>query len=348
MGADLSRLASVVRADVLDAWFPPCPAVLELFRTASADLIATSPPEAATPLVKALSTSRGIPGEAILTAGGSSALIYGALPRFALDARRMVVLNPTYGEYAHVARNLLGIPVAEVPIPHPFCGEELVTALLTELRPGDVLVLVNPNSPTGTHLTLEEARNLLDGLPLGVRVWLDETYIEYVGANHSLERLAATSPSMVVCKSMSKVFALSGLRVAYLVGSPARIGDLRRGIPPWSVSLPAMLAGIAALDAPDYYARRLGETHSHRRSLSTEIGLKLGWEVQEGSINCVLTRPAGGIDPEKIIAGCAEQGVYLRGGAAMGGAAREWIRISVRSPGENIRIAIAMLGAVHP
>jgi histidinol-phosphate/aromatic aminotransferase/cobyric acid decarboxylase-like protein len=254
----------------------------------------------------------------------------------------MVVLDPTYGEYGHVARSLLGIPVAEVRVPHPFRGEELVASLLAEVRPGDLLVLVNPNSPTGTSLTLAQGRDLLVRLPSGVRVWVDETYVEYVGAAHSLERIAAASASVVVCKSMSKVFALSGLRVAYLVGSPDTIQDLRRGVPPWSVSLPAMLAGILALEAPDYYAARLAETHLHRRSLGLEIERRLGWEVQEGAINCLLTRPATGFDPGVVIAECREQGVYVRGGAAMGAGARGWIRISVRSPGENLRIVKAL------
>ena len=80
----------------------------------------------------------------------------------------------------------------------------------------DLVVLVNPNSPTGRHIPRASLEAMLDRVPMHTRVWVDETYIEYAGADQSLEMFAARSENVIVCKSMSKVYALSGARVAYL------------------------------------------------------------------------------------------------------------------------------------
>lgn len=90
------------------------------------------------------------------------------------------------------------------------------------------------------------------------------------------------------------------------------------------------------------YALRYAETHAYRAALGLEIGNRLGWAVRQGSINCLLTRPEARVDVDALVENCRRQGVYLRGGAAMGSQAEGWIRISVRTPEENLRIVDAL------
>ena len=93
----------------------------------------------------------------------------------------------------------------------------------------DLVVLVNPNSPTGQFIPREKLEALLRSVPAKTRVWVDETYIEYAGTKESMERFAAGSENVIVCKSMSKVYALSGARVAYLCGGAHQIGAIACG-----------------------------------------------------------------------------------------------------------------------
>ena len=76
----------------------------------------------------------------------------------------------------------------------------------------DLVVLVNPNNPTGRHISRTELEGVLRRVPAQIRVWINEAYIDYLGAAESLERFAAESENVIVCKSMSKVYALSGTR----------------------------------------------------------------------------------------------------------------------------------------
>ena len=116
----------------------------------------------------------------------------------------------------------------------------------------DLVVLVNPNSPTGQHIPRAKLANALRRAPAHTRVWVDETYVEYAGPGQSLEHFAAASENVLVCKSMSKVYGLSGARVAYLCAGPHQLEALRAITPPWVVSLPAQVAAVRALQNPDY------------------------------------------------------------------------------------------------
>src|SRR6185436_3843880 len=108
----------------------------------------------------------------------------------------------------------------------------------------DWVVFVNPNSPTGRHIQRDQLEKVIQRSPQRTRFWVDETYIEYIGCEQSLGKFAARASNVVVCKSMSKVYALSGLRVAYLCAAPQMLEELRSFTPPWAVSLLAQVAGV--------------------------------------------------------------------------------------------------------
>src|SRR6185503_4961324 len=114
--------------------------------------------------------------------------------------------------------------------------------------------------------------------PANTRIWIDETYVEYAGSGQSLERFAAASENVIICKSMSKVYALSGARVAYLCAGPHQLEELRSITPPWVVSLPAQVAAVRALQAPEYFAARYAETAVLRQKLAAGLE-QLGWRV---------------------------------------------------------------------
>ena len=82
-----------------------------------------------------------------------------------------------------------------------------------------------------------------------------------MGLDQSLEQIAASSENVIVCKSMSKVYALSGARVAYLCGGQHQIEPLRTITPPWVISMPAQLAVVYAFYDPGFYEARYKETH---------------------------------------------------------------------------------------
>ncbi|GAA4311969.1 hypothetical protein GCM10023178_21060 [Actinomadura luteofluorescens] len=323
----------VVPADVLDAWFPPAPGAVAAL-TRGLDWIArTSPPVRADGLVEEIARRRGLPGDAVAVGAGSSDLIFRAFRGWLDASSRVLLVDPCYGEYAHVVERVV--------------AERLERALRKRY---DLVVIVNPNNPTGVHLDTARLRKVLENAPDGTRFWIDETYAGYVGAGETLEPYAAEAGNAVVCTSLSKMYALSGLRAAYLTAPPPIVEDVLRWTPPWAVSLPAQIAAVNALRDPAYYTARWAQTAVLRGELAAALAeADENLRVSESVANFVLlTLPRGGPTASRLVDRCRRQGVFLRDLTPMSPAFEgRTVRIAVRDAAANARVAIAVAEALR-
>ncbi|VGO12978.1 Threonine-phosphate decarboxylase [Pontiella desulfatans] len=348
---DLARRNEIINADVLDAWFPPCPEAQQALHEHLGWIMRTSPPNHAEGLTQAIAQARGIQPGNILPGGGSSPLIFLAFRHWLTPASRVLLLNPTYGEYAHVLDKVVGCQVERFNLRREDGYAVDTERLAAKLREGfDLVVLVNPNSPTGRHIPRSRLEELLATRHPKTRVWIDETYVEYAGHEQSLEPFAAQNTGVVVVKSMSKVYGLSGLRVGHLCAAAKTLEPLRGLTPPWSVSLPAQVAAVHALRCVDYYNGRYQETHRLRAGLMDglrSLGIE---EIVPGIANFILFHlPGHGPDGKRVIDQCREHGLFIRDAADMGsGMGDRAIRIAVKDAATNDRM-LGMLGhALNP
>jgi len=336
----LDRRKEIINADVLDAWYPPAPGVLRALAEDLPWLVRTSPPTGCEGLLAAVAEARGVCAGSLLPGAGSSDLIYRALRHWLHPTSRVLLLDPTYGEYAHVVEAVIGARVDRLRLPaeedYALDPGRLGDALAAGY---DLVVLVNPNSPTGRHLPRAALEPVLARAPQRTRFWIDETYVEHAGPGESLEGFAARSENVLVCKSMSKVYALSGVRVAYLCAGPHQIEALRGITPPWAVGLPAQLAAVRALEDPGYYEGRIRETRVLRGEL--DAGLRsLGWRTVPGVANFLLAHlPAAGPDARAWTEASVRRGLFVRDAGAMGTAmGPRAIRVAVKDPGTQARL----------
>ena len=315
----LHTVPGIINADVLDAWFPPAPAVLTALAENLPWLLPTSPPTGCEGLVETIATARGVKPGSIMVGSGSSDLIFRALPLWLTRKSRVLLLDPTYGEYAHVLENVIGCRVDRLTLRRECDYDVGLDKLAEALRiPYDLVVIVNPNSPTGRHVNAAALRPLLEGVHPTTRLWVDETYVDFVDSTQSFEKIASQSLNIIVCKSMSKAYALSGARVAYLCASPHQLEELRAYSPPWAVGLIGQLGAVRALESPDYYAARWGETAGLRLQLSQDLA-SLGWQVVPGAANFLLCHlPEDGPDADNVVVKCRDHGLFLRDAARMG------------------------------
>ena len=337
----LERKDCIVNADVLDAWFPPSPTALHALREHLPWLMRTSPPTQCEGLRRAIAKYRGVSEENILPGAGSSDLIYLAFRQWLNRNSRALVLDPMYGEYVHILEKVIGCQVDRMVLPR----RDGYVVDLEEVRARaalgyDLIVLVNPNNPTGQHIARHELKEVLSCVPGSTRVWVDEAYIEYVGPDESLERFAAGRENTIVCKTMSKVYALSGMRVAYLCGSRPHLSDLVRITPPWAVSLPAQVAAVKALGDSAYYQGRYRETRQLRQQLMEGlrgIGIR---EIVAGQANFVMFH----LEPDQpaaatVLSEARRQGVFLRDASPMGcQVGPRALRVTVKDGEANKRI----------
>lgn len=351
LGDEFDRLESkdrIINADVLDAWFDPAPEVVEAVRNELPWMLRTSPPTGCDGLLRAISGARGVPVGSLVPGAGSSALIFTAFQRWLTRESRALILDPMYGEYAHVLERVVGCRVDRLEL-EPDDGFRVNLDLLAEVasRGYDLVALVNPNNPTGKQIPRGELVSMLERLPRSTRVWIDETYADYAGPGETLEPFAAASENVVICKSLSKVFALSGARAAYLCGPAEVAADLRSITPPWAVSLPAQVAAVAALRCPGYYAEKHRQTHALRGALAASLR-GLGLEVFDGVINSVLCRlPEGAPSAPEVVAACRGRGVFIRDCASVSRLlAGRWIRVAVKDESINTRVVESVRDAL--
>jgi threonine-phosphate decarboxylase len=191
----------------------------------------------------------------------------------------------------------------------------------------------NPSSPEGRLRPRSEIRALL-----GVRI-VDEAFIDFAGGRESLLAEAVKDPRIIVLRSLTKFYALPGLRIGFAVAVPETIRRLRALQPPWSVNAIAQQAGIAAIADRAYTERTLRELPKAREAL--RVGLSdRGFEPMPSETNYVLCRV-----PDAAALGRAlrERGIVVRNCDSFTGLEpNHFIRVAVRSSEDNGRLLQAL------
>jgi histidinol-phosphate/aromatic aminotransferase/cobyric acid decarboxylase-like protein/N-acyl-L-homoserine lactone synthetase len=342
----LERKDTVISADVLDAWFDPAPRVIQALERCLAFALKTSPPTGGEGMRRVIARARGVVEESILTGAGSSDLIFAALRGWVTPSSRVLILDPMYAEYAHVLERVIGATVERLTLSRANGYRVEPERLADSLSRGyDWVVVVNPNSPTGRHLPRRQFEHIFAEAPATTRFWIDETYVEFMGQDQSLETYAAASSNVVVVKSMSKVYALSGVRAAYLCGPPPLVAEARCWCPPWAVSLPGQIAACEALACVNYYRSRWQETAVLRDELQAGLEAQ-GWDVVPGCANFLLCHlPESAPNAARFVAELRRRGLFIRDVTTMG-TALGWraVRIAVKDRATNHRM-LGMLAA---
>lgn len=331
----LEKSKNVINADVLDAWFDPSTKVIEKVSQFLPLSIKTSPPTHSEGLIKAISENRNIPINHVIVGGGSSDLIFIFFPNILKKNDKVLILNPMYGEYAHIFENVLDVQLIRYKLAADkdfIIDYDSLNEAIQSNNP-KLVVLVNPNSPTGKYWEKGNILKLIESHPTIVFV-VDETYIEYVGKEKSIERDTEKYRNLVIIKSMSKVYALSGARVGYIVAHPDILDKVSPFIPPWPVSLIGQIAGVEALKDEEYYKTKWAETHMLRENMIKNLRNE-SIKIFDSVANFFLIQLKSG-SAEKIVKELRKDSIYLRNCDSMSPQFKDnFIRIAVKDKKTN-------------
>ena len=326
--------------------FGTAPGVREALANVALDCY---PDPEARALRKALADHLDMPLEQILAGNGASELIWLVALTF-LDAdARVLVLGPTYSEYARSGA-LMGAAVTTL-LAHPddsftFPANRIL-ATLRRRRPR-LVFLCNPNNPTGAFLESEEINSWARRFPSTLFV-VDEAYLGFAmdqrvaglipavrDANTAGMNPAARRNNVLLLRSMTKDLGLAGLRLGYALG-PAQVTDwLARARPPWSVSSLAQAAGVEALRHPDYYRDSFKKLADAKTDLVR--GLRaLGYQPAASTMPFFLLPVADG---SRFRFALLQKGILVRDAASFGLSGH--VRISTRRPEDNARLLAAL------
>ncbi|GAB4535229.1 MAG: histidinol-phosphate transaminase [Anaerolineae bacterium] len=333
--AELERLGldadEVLDFSVNSNPYGPSPAV----RQALADVpLERYPDREALALRRALADRLGLSPEQIVIGNGTAELLWLVALAFLRPGDRVLIIAPTFGEYERAAA-LMGASV-ELWTAQPertFAVEPgQVGQRLKDLAPR-LVFLCNPNNPTGTVLPLESISAWAEAHPATLFV-VDEAYLAFAPGQRSA--LNAALDNILVLRSMTKDYALAGLRLGYAAGHPSVITALRRVLPAWNVNALAQAAGMAALNDEAHLRKSLEALGRARQTLVADLR-RLGLSPLPSAVHFFLVRVGDGCAFRQAL---LQQGILVRDCASFGLPA--YVRIATRRPEENERLVYAV------
>jgi histidinol-phosphate aminotransferase len=314
---------------------PPLPAVQQAIAAAAATAN-RYPDDGCVALREAIAARCTVQPEQVLVAPGSVALCEQAFLATCDPGDEAVWCWISFEAYPILARHANATIRAEPLRDHRYDVDAMLDAINDRTR---VVVLCNPNNPTGTVVGRDELERLLAGVPYDRLVVLDEAYREFVGNDATADGLdlIADHPNLVVFRTFSKAYGLAGLRVGYAIGSDEAITALRKLRQPFGVSSIAQAAALAGLRAEAEVQARVQEITAERTRV-TDACRALGVDVPTSEANFVWLPLGDAAAP--VGAACEEQGVGLRVFPGVG------VRATIGTAAENDRMLEALTHAL--
>ena len=228
--------------------FGPPPGISEALANTS---IEHYPDSEASELKQLLAKKLGISPENLIIGSGSTELIRLITAAYLEPNDLVIIPQPTYGEY-QTACHLANVHILEPPVfKEPDFQVDIteLTKLLQKYRP-KAIFLCNPNNPTGQYMNKEQVLQIMSS-SRDTLIILDEAYIAFT-ENAWVSVDLINRGNLVILRSMTKDYALAGLRLGYAIAAEPIISILKRVRPPWNVNTVAQKAGIVALNADSY------------------------------------------------------------------------------------------------
>ncbi|MEU1900269.1 histidinol-phosphate transaminase [Nocardiopsis dassonvillei] len=304
--------------------YGPLPSVREAIAVAAAELNRYPDPGAAE-LTSALARRLDVPEEHLALGAGSVGLLQQLLEAVGEPGAEVVYAWRSFEAYPLLAE-LAGVTSVRVPLRDETHDLDAIADAVTENT--RMVLVCNPNNPTGTTVREEELVAFLDRIPESVLVVLDEAYREYVRDPRVPDgvSLYRDRPNVAVLRTFSKAYGLAAVRLGFLVGHPPVTAAVRKTLVPFAVNHLAQAAGIASLAAEGELLERVDATVEERGRVRDALNAS-GWTVPPTEANFVWLR----VDEDTLdfAEACAREGVSVRPFAGEGA------RVSLGAPEEN-------------
>lgn len=272
--------------------------------------------------------------ERILVGNGASELLYAAAA--ALKPKKGLVCGPAFSEYEK-AFLASGTKVGFFLTKREE-GFRVTERLLYEVEKEkpDMIFLCHPNNPTG-RLTEESILKELIKIchREGIYLAVDECFLDMTdrGEEASCLLCGSGSPELLVFRAFTKLYAMPGLRLGYAVAGSAELAEkISRQLPPWNVSRPAQLAGLAALEEKEY-AEKSVEYLLKEKARMTQGLKEIGFYVWPSDTVFLLFE-----GPDDLQERCLEKKIYIRDASSFRGISKGTYRIGIKKQRENDKL----------
>lgn len=326
-------MESAVKLASNESPFPPLPEVAAVVAAGTAALN-RYPDGPARALRRALAERHGVGPDEVVIGNGSCELILMAGQALLDPGTTIVQATPSFSLYGHLAATA-GAQTVAVPLAEDD-GHDLEAMAAAVDERTRLVIVCNPNNPTGVYRSADSIERFVDALPEDLAILIDEAYYDFVDrpdVGRTLS-MARERPNLLVTRTFSKAHGLCGLRVGYGIGGAGWIEALDKVRQPFNTNALGQAAALESLRHPFPLERRVREVMAERVRVEAALA-ETSWTFTPSQANFVLVRPD--VEPPPGAPGVHEQllrlGVIVRDGASLGCPGR--LRVSIGTPDEN-------------
>ncbi len=325
---DLQRVS---RLSANESPWGPFPEVVEAMRDAL-DGLNRYPDGSCNELRGLLVERLGVSPDRLVFGNGSCELLMLLGEVFLGPGRHVVLPHPSFVMYRAIA---LARGAAFTAVELPGWDYDLDAMLAAVQADTTLLVICNPNNPTGSHVLGKDLLAFLRRVPGDVAVVLDEAYCEFVSPAKQVDTVAWLEefPNLVILRTFSKIFGLAGLRVGYGIADAQVVQALDKVRQPFNVDSLAQIAAATSLQLPESIEERRRMVEGERARMGKRLD-DMGVAHHPSEANFLLVEVTHlGIPGTEVAQALLEKGVLTRSGYAM--ECPGWIRVTIGEAGEN-------------
>lgn len=288
-------------------------------------------------LRRCIAKKHNISMEHVICGNGAADLIFHLA--FVLKMNRILLPIPAFTEYEEAFRAAsqgnISMDYYEMDQNSFLIKEDILDKMDASI---DILILCNPNNPTGQLIDLELLNRIMEkAKQYHIFVLLDECFLDFTvdGIYYSLIPYYREYSNLFILKSFTKMYGIPGIRLGYGISADVDlIGNIKRTMQSWSVSHVAQAAGITACSLNEYEEKTAAAVEKNRKWLLGRLQ-KLGFQVWDGSANFLFFRAAGCTDLYDI---CMKRGICIRHCNNYRGIGNDYYRVAVRTQADNERL----------
>jgi histidinol-phosphate aminotransferase len=272
--------------------------------------------------------------DGVLVGNGSNELLQASLMVLIKSRTRVAIPFPTFSVYRLIA-NVLGAEIVDIPLnPDMSYNVGLLIAKAEESGAG-VLIVNNPNNPTGSAINEEELKRILE--EFSGYVLLDEAYYEFYRYT-GLEFLKSY-PRLIITRTFSKAMGMAGLRLGYLMAHPDLATQISKAKLPYNVNQFSLTVAEIALENISRFRPAIETVLKEKERLGRELGALQGVKVYPSKSNFFLVEVP--VAPRSLFDYLYAQGILIRDVSSYPMLSK-CLRISVGTPEENNRLLSAL------
>ena len=306
--------------------YPPVPAVVAAIAAAAGDVNRYGDHRAAD-LRAAIAGWLEVDVDRVAAGCGSVGLLQQLLLAYVDPGDEVVYPWPSFEAYPIDVQLTGGVEVTVPLVDHTFDLEAVAAAVTDRTK---LVLLANPNNPTGTAVHVEQLRRLVEQVPGDVLVVVDEAYREFVTADlgDPITDLQPGHPNVVVLRTFSKAFGLAALRTGYAVADPEVVVELDKVLIAFAVNHLAQVASLAAIAARDEVQAVVDRITAERDRVVASLRAD-GWDLPDAHANFVYL-PLGS-QTDVVFPEMEKRGVVVRPFPGVG------MRVTIGTPAQNDR-----------